>query len=112
MGNNMQAEQSKQDGNENGSVKAHNSRIKVRRAIKVTEYSSPSMYLYSLDMLTTDLIEGLTSSQLATILVAMHKSYQNGQASMHAERLELDAVWVDDIGLLEKTGDSWHVMKV
>lgn len=52
----------------------------------------------------------LTQEMQATIITLMQQAYRNGQVHQHAERIDSDAVWVDDIGMIERQpNDTWIV---
>lgn len=52
--------------------------------------------------------ETLTPEYQATIIKLMQSAYRNGRASVGAEKIDSDVVWVDGIGALERQVDgSW-----
>jgi len=52
----------------------------------------------------------LTQETQAAIIALMQQAYRNGQAHQHAERIDSDAVWVDDVGMIERQpNDTWIV---
>lgn len=56
----------------------------------------------------SDLFDELTSLQLAEIVTLMQKAYQNGKSDAGAEKIDLDCVWINGVGGIEKQEDgSW-----
>jgi len=54
--------------------------------------------------------DNLAQETQAIIITLMQQAYCNGQAHQHAERIDSDAVWVDDIGMIERqSDDTWIV---
>lgn len=57
------------------------------------------------------LYDHLTEDNQGLIIKLMQAAYRNGQASMQAEKIDNDAVWVKEIGLIERQPDylTWLV---
>lgn len=52
----------------------------------------------------------LTQEQQATIIRLMQQAYRNGQTHQDAEKIDNEAVWVDEVGLIERQPDgTWLV---
>ena len=59
---------------------------------------------------TSGLLDALTVDQLADIVIIAQAAYRNGQASMGAERIDNDAVWINGVGGLERQPDgAWKL---
>ncbi len=54
--------------------------------------------------------DALTQEQQATIIRLMQQAYRNGQAHQGAEKVDNEAVWVNEVGLIERQPDgTWMV---
>lgn len=54
--------------------------------------------------------DDLNQEQQATIIRLMQQAYRNGQAHQGAEKVDPDAVWVNEVGLIERQADgTWIV---
>jgi hypothetical protein len=56
------------------------------------------------------LYDRLTEDDQGLVIKLMQSAYQNGRASMQAEKIDGEAVWVDGIGALERQPDGNWVL--
>jgi hypothetical protein len=80
----------------------------------VLRHYVPSEKAPHLDVLEkVGLLDALTPDQLAAIVIIAQSAFRTGQASMQAEKLDNDAVWIDGVGMLERQPDgNWKVTGV
>lgn len=70
----------------------------------------PSARLPHIDALgKSGLLYELTAEQAAKVVIIAQTAYRNGQASMGAERIDTDAIWVNGIGVIERVGGEWKL---
>lgn len=88
--------------------------IKVNQIIAVlkSKYKYvPSMYEAHIDNLGSDILEALTVDQATYIIRAMQKAYQNGKESAQSEKIDIDTVWVNGVGMIERAVDgTWKLI--
>jgi hypothetical protein len=54
--------------------------------------------------------DDLTGVQYGKLMAVANASYQAGKASMQAEKIDVDAVWVNGIGMIERQSDgNWKL---
>lgn len=84
----------------------------VAQAIDIVRsrgYTTPSAYEYHIDNIRAkapQLIDQLSPVSLADVIVLMQHAYQHGKADAGAEKIDIDAVWVNGIGGLERQTDG------
>jgi len=72
---------------------------------------NPSAKTPHLDALEkAGLLDMLSIQQAGAVVIIAQTAFCAGRASMHAEKLDDDIVWVDDIGMLERQDGAWRVI--
>lgn len=70
----------------------------------------PSAKTPHLDALqAAGLLDVLTPEQAAEVVIIAQTAYRNGQASMGAERIDTDAIWVNGVGMIEVVSGEWKL---
>jgi len=71
----------------------------------------PSGKMPPIDALADNgLLGELTPEQAARVVIIAQTAYRNGQASMGAERIDNDAVWINGVGGIERQPDgTWKL---
>ena len=54
--------------------------------------------------------DALTDEQQATVIRLMQQAYRNGQDHQGAEKIDNDAVWVNEIGMIERQPDNTWII--
>lgn len=76
-----------------------NHSIKINRAVeKYKGFKGSSTINAITERIPEELIENLTSDQIALVMEAINKAYNDGKASAGAEMIDNNAVYINNIG--------------